>query len=301
MKSVNKIRALGLTGIFLLIGIILAGCSTSGVLIPLIPTRTPLPLFNIEPELVTLRELQQDPAKYHDRVIRVSGDFGRLPLPPCTPYSGPEARWALEADNLRLDVVGFSDLLRLVEEPAIFTIDGIFRLYKAPMGCGKEPDVEAAWYLEAFNVVEPNPLVVARPFGEVVASGIVINNLATPTPIWVVTATPGFATPGPSPTADQTAAFIPTATNTQAATSDITVTPTATVDLTITPTNISSPTATETSGRGTPTPQGQTPTPTSTPSATPSLAPTSPSVPLPTATSGEGGGYLPPPTFDPYP
>jgi hypothetical protein len=265
------------------------------------PTRTPLPLFNIEPVLVTFRELQQNPADYRDKVIRVSGDFERLPLPPCTPHSGPGARWALEADNLRLDVVGFNELLQLVEEPAIFTIDGIFRLYSAPLGCGKEPDVEAAWYLEAVNVVEPNPLVVARPFGEVALSGVVINNLGTPTPLSVVTATPGFATPGPSPTDEQTATFIPTATNTHAATSDITLTPTATEDLTMTPTNISSPSTTATPGTGTPTPTGQTPTATTTLSVTPSLAPTNPSIPLPTATSGGGGGYLPPPTFGPYP
>jgi hypothetical protein len=301
VKSVNKIWALGLAGIFLLIGLILAGCSTSGVLIPLMPTRTPLPLFDIEPELVTFRELQQNPEEYSDKVIRVSGDFERLPLPPCTPHSGPGARWALEADNLRLDVVGFNEILQLVEEPAIFTIDGIFRLYRAPLGCGKEPDVEAAWYLEAVNVVEPNPLVVARPFGEVALSGSVINNLSTPTPLGVVTATPGIATPSPSPTDEQTATFIPTATNTQVATSDITLTPTATEDPTMTPTILSSPTATETPGTGTPTPSGQTPTPTTTPSVTPSLAPTDPSVPLPTATSGEGGTSIPPPTFGPYP
>lgn len=282
-------------------GVILVGGSASGVLLPLLPTRTPLPLFDVEPELVTFDELQRDPAAYQDKVIRVSGDFERLPLPPCLPHSGPGARWSLVADDLRLDVVGFNELLHIIEEPAIFTIDGIFRLYRAPLGCGKEPDVDAAWFLEALKVVEPNPLLVARSGGEVAISGVIISNLGTPTPLGVVTATPTvIVTPSPSPTGGQTATSIPTATTTPLVASP-TPSPTAPNGTTLTPTVTGTPTTTATPGTTTPTPTGQTLTPTTTPSMTPSLAPTDSTVPLPTATTGEGSGYIPPPTFDPYP
>jgi hypothetical protein len=289
-----------LLGFLTVLAFWLASCATEGDLKPLLPTSTPLPSFVVEPQLVTFAELQSDPLVYQDSVIRVTGDYRRLPLPDCIPNSGPGARWSLIADNLRLDVVGFERLLHLIKEPATFTLDGIFRLYDAPLGCGKQPPVQSAWYLDALNVVAPNPLHFTRSIGEIIELIDETPGDFTRTPLPVMTATPDLiSTPIPTPTDNQI--------GTPQSTLTITVTGTSDVTLTQTPgsgtgTTTSIPTATSqlTPVTVTPTPTNMTVTPNGTVTPTSTPDPGNTVVPLPTATTGEGGGGYPPPP-DPYP
>lgn len=270
----------------------LVGCGNGrGELKPLSPTATPGGLIAGQPQLVTLAELQADPYAYQDQIVRVSGSYHILPEPECSPYNGPGAKWALIADNLRLDVVGHEATVQLVSRQTAFTVDGLFRLYEGPMGCGKEPATDFAWYLDVLQIVQPNPLAKAVELAQAGGPPLVPQPLITPTPMPSgsigSTAQP---TAGASPTG-----VVPTATTE----------PLNTVTPTNTPADSGTPTATSTAGptsdatatatlivTSTPTPQVATPTvaPTEGPSPTP--FPTQP--PLPTSTPG--GGYPPPPT-----
>ncbi len=278
---------------------VLTACSTNkGELRPLHADEGIGEIIGDQPQLVTFSELQADPEAYRDTLIRVTGSFFQLPPPDCLTYSGPGTRWSLISDNLRLDAIGFERSVLLVPPGTELTVDGIFRNYEGPMGCGKRPEVGTAWFLETTRIVQPNPL--ARTFGTV-ESGlppILPPPFASPT-------IPGVAPPGatatpvlgvsPTPTG-----FIPTTTPSPATTVIGTLTPTSspTSGPSI-PTTTASPTVTvgpgtpTTTPTSTPTPIPGTPTPSPTNSVPPTPGPTTP--PLSTSTPG---AYPIPPTPD---
>jgi hypothetical protein len=145
--------------LFVLTTVLACACSVrKGELRPLNPTPTGGPSFSRQPQLVSFSELQAGPDRYQDRFIRVSGAFSPVEVPTCRPRSGPFVTWSLVADNLRLDVVGYEELAGRVAVDEAFTVDGYFRLYEGPWGCGKEPQVDTIWYLEVARVVQPNPI-----------------------------------------------------------------------------------------------------------------------------------------------
>ena len=110
-------------------------------------------------QLVTFSELQADPESFQNRLVRVSGSLLKLPPPGCLPYSGPGIEWALIAEELRLDAIGFERVISLLTNGLPMTVDGFFRLYEGPLGCGKGAPDGSAWYLEVIQIVQPNPLV----------------------------------------------------------------------------------------------------------------------------------------------
>jgi hypothetical protein len=251
-----------------------------------------------QPQLVTFDELQEDPEAYQDELIRVTGSFFRLPPPECLLYTGPGTSWSLISDNLRLDALGFEQSLQLVRPGIELTVDGIFRKYEGPLGCGKRPPEGIAWFLETTQIVQPNPL--ARVIGTVESDlpPIFPPLLGSPTPPGTippnVTANPTF---GISPTPPGT---VPTATPSPAVTIIGTATATAIATSgTQIPTATPSPSSTSGSGTATVTPL---PTPTSgpgttTPVPTSTVQPTPGPTQPPLSTSTPGGYPIPtPPT-----
>ncbi len=250
-----------------------------------------------QPQLVTFSELQADPDAYRDRLIRVTGVFYRMPPPACFPYSGPKTLWSLISEDLRLDAVGFEPLTRLISEEIEMTVDGFFRLYEGPIGCGKGAPKESAWYLDVIKIVQPNPLVKSlRLF---VDSGTLSAPPPFPTPAESSTGQPAQppaettdqATPVPTATPIGTVAVLPTPITTLTA-------PISTIPATGVPTATPT-TQTTTRFPGTPTPS---PTATSSsiaPNNTPTSGPFPTVPPLPTAT--EGYPTFPTPTSDIYP
>jgi hypothetical protein len=252
-----------LVGIFLLFVLVLSACGgNKGELKPFDPDSESGGSFGSQPQLVTFDELQADPESFQNELIRVTGSFFRLPPVECLVYTGPGTSWSLISGNLRLDALGFEESLQLVRPGIELTVDGIFRKYEGPLGCGKRPPDGIAWFLETIQIVQPNPL--ARVIGtvEVDQPPIFPPALTSPTP--PSTLPPGV-TPSPtigiSPTAPGS---IPTATPSPA----ITV--------------VGTPTATTTAASGT-----QIPTPTPSPSSTP-VPGTPTTTPTPTSTPGPG-------------
>lgn len=278
-----------LLGIILLLAIVLPPLlaqSNNRLLKPLRPTTTPGALvIEGEPLLVAFIDVNEDPFSYLNQRIRVTGEYTPLPPPDCTPFSGRRIRWALVAENLQMNAVGFEPVLRLLRPETTLTVEGIWRLYSGPAGCGKEAPRANVWYLEVERIIQPNPLTgFTEPVG--------------PGPIFPVTpagplATPsegtGIPTPTATPSASVTTTITPVLTPSPSATAG-TPTPTVTIPGPVTATA----TATET-GIAT----GQ-PTATFTPPAAPTPIP-EPTTPPPVESATPGGGYPGPETPTPTP
>ncbi len=284
--------------LFIILLFLLAACQSenNNQIRPIRATPTPGTLyFSAVAKPVTFEEVAATPNQFLNQNIRVSGSFSALPKINCQPYRGPRISWALIDSGLQMNAVGFEKVVPLLPEDYPMTVEGIWRLYRGPLGCGKEPASDALWYLDVHKIVQPNPISIALNGGLVVAEesgGVVIQPTLPPVapPVEAPTST---ATPTPTPTTTMT----PTATSTVTATVTSTPTPTATLTVSATQTVTGSVTPTP----GTPTP-GNTPTVTGTPD--PSTTQTVPP-PIGTATPDPDGDNTPAPypnpTTDPYP
>lgn len=285
--------------IWIVLVLVLAGClGRQGVLKPAAQDES----VGVEtamigqPQLVTFLELQAAPYSYRDRFIRVSGLYAVLPVQDCFPSSGPPTNWALISQDLRLDGTGFSAIARRIPQGATLTVDGIFRLYEGPAGCGKRPVAGNVWFLEALQIIQPNPLVLV--------DGVVADaSLYLPSTAVRPGQTGAGANAGGNSTAVPPAGGYPpplaTVSGTIIATGTVLAIPTASTTATATGTPAAgtatlttTPTATATNGAGGPAATA-TPTMTSTAPAT--------ALPSPTPTTPGGGGYPGPPTVTPEP
>jgi hypothetical protein len=211
------------------------------------------------PALIDLDELARDPAAYEGHWVRVSGQYGELPLPLCDGvlHLSP-ATWGLSEGGVVLRVAGLEGVLnRLAMDGLQMTVEGQWQRWEGPIGCGRSAVQSVVWYLRARQILAPNPLVAAtltpRGFVEEPVGGMI-----TPTVTAQPTAIAGVGTPTRPPSPMPTVPLSPLAT----------------------PTEIRSPLATPTPSLSpTPTtsfPPSPTPTPTEpfSPIASPTLTPT---------------------------
>lgn len=280
---------------------------TSGTrgLLPALTSPTPIPMLgegnSLTPVPVTFGELNADPVAFLNMPIQVTGGFMELDSPACPRYSGPNPQWALVAEELQLDAKGYDRVVRILEPGTEMSVQGIWRLYQGPLGCGKGPATGSTWYLQVQRIVQPNPLVGNGTIGPV---DIGIVDPAFPALI-------STEIPSATPTATATQ---PVETATGVATADPIVL-TASIEPTSTgaATLVATPSVTPIGAPSTTEPGAGTAQPSATPGATATNAngvnPTAtPSTPLPpTATTTSGGGYpgpataTPAATIDPYP
>jgi hypothetical protein len=294
---------LAIVGIIFLVAVV-RPATNSANLLPVLaaPTAPQNQTVTITPAPITFTELNADPLSFLNLPIQVSGTFIKLDPPTCERFSGPNPQWALVSEDLQLEAKGFERIVQILSPGTTMVVEGIWRLYQGPLGCGKGPAVGSAWYLQVQRIVQPNPLV-----GDGSQGLIGIEGAAPDLPELVATNIPTLlpATAPPQSTVipDATATinqFNTTATISAIVTTDGTLLGTPT----IMPTPSSTPTIT-----------GNLPAATSTAIATSTSTsgggtnPTStPQTPLPpTATQGSGGGYpgnptvVSAPTTNPYP
>lgn len=267
-----------------LVGIWLNSLPPTGKFGPIQPTSTPNGLISSQPITITFSTLNADPYAILDRYVRVTGSFTKLQPIVCTPTKGPQARWALVSDGLQMDMVGLENVIPMIPEGATLTVDGIWRLYTGPLGCGKEPAAQQLWYLEAQRIHAPNPLA----FGDVAAQPVVDEPLFTPTPEFPPAGE--VELPPLEPTFPSETGEFPTA-------PAIGITPLpSNPGLTATPRPTTRPGTTPTiTLTPSPTPTGTlspTPTPTIDPNMTGTPTSTVPT-PTPQTLPGEGSGYPP--------
>ncbi len=283
---------------FFAILLLLAACANKrGQLKPLTPGDQENLLISSQPQLVTFSELQAEPEAFQDRLIRVTGNFFALQPPACYPYSGPGAEWALISEGLRLDIVGFERVSQLLELDTLMTVDGFFRLYEGRLGCGKGAPLDSAWYLELYQIVQPNPLAkVAGIFDAGDGTGLIPPQVTATQPgSPSVTQPPIGGTSQPTTIPTQTpfgtAPILPPATGT--------ATPAGTLPSTIIPTATSTPQPTSDLTATIPPVSTNTRVPGVTPGSTATTGPFPTSPPLATATEGYPG--VPTATVGGYP
>ncbi|MEI2608965.1 MAG: hypothetical protein V9G20_10090 [Candidatus Promineifilaceae bacterium] len=245
---------------------LLVACQQQGFFGPIRPTPTPGNQMILgEPILLSFDQLAQNLERYQNTLVRITGVYTPLAAAPCFPPRGPQPQWSLVADSKQMRVLNFEQVVvPLAWEGLTMTLDGVWRKYEGPLGCGKNAASGISWYLEAIRIIEPNPIpdfflennpnltpVVPQgtpPSGEAPLPG------ETPLPSGTETPTePGLPTPDTFPTSSPTLSVTPSPTQTRL----VPPTPAASTTTTTTPTASSTPTPTL-SG----TPNGSTPTPT---------------------------------------
>lgn len=260
--------------------LLLVGCRAhnSRPLKPWQPTPTESALIiQSEPQLVSFEELATNPRLFLNQSLQVTGSYTRLSAAACDPYKGPRITRALVAQNLQMNTVGYESVLGLAPEGQILTLEGVWRYYDGPLGCGKEPARAGVWYLAVLHIVQPNPL----PQAGTVSLITPVSAESTPdiNGLNATSAADLTATPEPGDFGTPVVPLPPTATATP-----INVAPplpgTPTPPLLVTATPL--PRATQPGNLPTATPATTTPTPT--PGA--STTPTPPN--LPTLPSGPG-------------
>lgn len=199
----------------LILLLLLLGCSgREGLLWPSSPSPTPIGTVLPPPIPVNFETLNADPLVFRNKMIRVDGIYRAADRISCQPYKGPEIDWHLIADGFEMNITGQRQVVELAPELASLTVDGVWRLYQGPVGCGKEPERDFVWYLETVRIVEPNPFsfgtdaeqVVNRETGdENEESELIIEPTATNAGVDqnVPSSTPSptvSSTPTPSPT-----------------------------------------------------------------------------------------------------
>ena len=277
---------------------------------PLKPVRdTAVPLnitLNSQAVLVNFDALNDDPAEYANKRVRVSGNYLRLEPVSCAPFSGPRIEWGLVSSGLQLNARGFEAVvLPIVPANTQMTVEGVWRRYPGPAGCGKEPP-SGLWYLDVEQIVQPNPLVAgtSTPVGVLSVTPPPFTGQATATVAGSLP--PAIGTPVPIPNVTIVSTVVvntPVGNSTPISGTAVPGIPTATSTV------IS--TATQPPGVGTATAVPGTQQPTNTPTMTPTPSSTpiggipepSPTTPV-LVTATPGSGYpgpttVPPPTSTP--
>jgi len=273
---------------------------------PFVPTRTAVPVtYDAQFEPVSFPDLQANPEQYRDQQIRVTGRYTRLTPPNCVSFDGPIIRWGLIAEDLQMNAQGLESLLHLIPADTTLTVEGVWRRYRGPVGCGKELETASVWYLVVSRIVQPNPLplpgmppVNGSASGTGPTASAVSNEHSEPTPTvdgeTAVTLTPPTATPTQLPT--NTPPGFPT---TSPVDGTPTLLPTSQPIASATPVSGSQPTATAATATVAPT-ATVTSTPNPNATATPGNG-SQPPIGIPTATPGESTAYPNPTTPPSYP
>ena len=273
--------------------------SDSRPLKPLRVTAVPADItINGQPLLVNFDDLNDNPTDYANSRIRVSGSYLRLEPVSCVPFSGPRIEWGLVAEGLQLNARGFEAVvLPIVPADTQMTLEGIWRRYPGPAGCGKEP-TSGLWYLEVEQIVQPNPLMAGTATPAAVLSVTPPPFPGTATPTLAGSLPPVGGTPIPNVTIVSTVVVNTPIGSPTASSTAVSSTPLPTFTSTATPTQpIGSGTPTAVTVTPTIDPSATTPTPSSTPGSGTSV-PTPTNPPLVTATPGSG---YPGPTTSPNP
>ncbi len=110
-----------------------------------------------------MTDLAANPAFYTDGYIQLTGQYDRLPRLVCGSKAYPSpASWGLAGSGFMARAKGFDDLLQnLAVRGLTMTVNGFWRQWHGPIGCGKNAQQQTIWYLEVTEIVSPSPLVKA--------------------------------------------------------------------------------------------------------------------------------------------
>jgi hypothetical protein len=162
---------------------------------------------------VPLLELAADPAAYEDQWVQVSGQYSLLPVPPCdAAVHLPPATWSLIDDGVVVRMAGLENVLRpLASDGQTVVVEGYWRRWEGPVGCGNAAFPSTVWYLQVREILSPNPLVRATftPMGAIAVATIPLPGTPAPSP---TSGLPGPATAAPVGAGTATPTATPSAT-----------------------------------------------------------------------------------------
>ena len=146
---------------------ILAGCDSASRMTPtpFPPTWTPGPALAAQQSFrVEIADLLAEPETYQGAYVQVTGMYRKRPLLICESESATNpapATWdLLDNNNLSLAAGEFDGALRsLVPNGLTMTVAGYWQLWEGQVGCGKQADKQAMWFLEVTDIVSPSPIV----------------------------------------------------------------------------------------------------------------------------------------------
>lgn len=239
-----------------------------------------------EPALVQIEELVAAPEVFAGRRVRFTGRYEKLPVIVCDESSRQfPAVWGLTDGEETIPVRGYERQVgNFLPEGLLMTVEGTWRLWTGPQGCGKGASVGEVWFLRASSILAPNPVVritlTPRPGAATATPALIAGATVTPLPTG-----PGpVGTPIVQPSATTTVVG-PTATPSGSGT-QLPPTPTLLPQATTPPAQEQTPTATAQGGTApTAAPSATasgTPPPTATATATPGVE----ASPTASATSG---------------
>lgn len=124
-----------------------------------------------QPLSVEINQLLRAPEAYEGTLVRISGQYRRAPIIVCDGLARlSPATWRLEQNDAVIGTGGYESLVQNLLPPGItLTIDGVWRFWRGPVGCGKDAPLQSVWYLEVTNIVSPSPVarVTLTPSGGV--------------------------------------------------------------------------------------------------------------------------------------
>lgn len=156
-----------------LLGLLIWGMVGCQATVDTTPTAegNPVPLtVNREVYTIAFSELAAAPEAYEGYHLQLTGQYKPLPTLVCAenPYPSP-ATWGLVADGLLAYAGGYTQLRALAPTGLTMTVEGQWRHWQGPVGCGKQAAQQEIWYLAVTNVVSPSPIaqVTLTPPGNV--------------------------------------------------------------------------------------------------------------------------------------
>lgn len=150
--------------LILLLLLLTTNCRTAEELQPtpfiqLSPTSDPA---NTAPITVTIADLAASPAFFEGATLRLTGQYKRLPKLVCPgeKFDSP-ASWGVVANGLLAQAGGFDSQLRsLIPDDLTMTVEGQWQRWQGPVGCGKKAVEQDIWYLAVTEIVAPSPLAL---------------------------------------------------------------------------------------------------------------------------------------------
>ncbi len=146
--------------LFVLVGLaaLVSGCGQeTATVTPPIPTIDELPLLASD---VPVTSLLRNPYAFEGERVRISGRYQPLPLMACKndPHVSP-ATWVISDGGYEVPAAGFDTVLRQLGVSDIpIVVEGRWRFWDGPVGCGRRAPNEEIWHIEVSRIVSPNPL-----------------------------------------------------------------------------------------------------------------------------------------------